>query len=139
MACLARIALARASIFVASVVRPVSRSRAAWFWGPLGQLGMLWPQGLLPDRQRPLVERLGFGVAALGVVQRGEIVEAGGDVRMIGPERLLPDRQGSPLERLGLGVAALGLVQIGEVVEALRDIGMVRPERLLIDRQGALH
>ena len=27
---------------------------------------MLWPQGLLLDRQRPLVERLGLGVFALG-------------------------------------------------------------------------
>jgi len=51
--------------------------------------------GHLPDRQGPLVERLGLSVAALRVVQRSEVVEALWDVGVLGAEGLLPDRQGS--------------------------------------------
>ena len=68
---------------------------------------MLGAEGLLPDRQGSLVERLCLGVAALDTVQRGEVVEARGDVRVIGAEGRLPDRQRAPIERLGLGISAL--------------------------------
>ena len=59
------------------------------------------------------MERFGLGVAALGPVQFGQVVEARGDRWMLRPERLLLDRQGSLVEWLGLGVAALVLVQEG--------------------------
>ena len=64
-----------------------------------------------------LIERLGLGVAALGSVQVGQVVERGADVGVVGPQRLLTDREAALVERLGLGVAALGLVQLGQVVE----------------------
>ena len=72
---------------------------------------MVGAQRLLPDRQRALVERLGLGVAALRVVEYGQVVEARGDVGVVGSQRLLPDRQRALVERLGLGVAALVLVK----------------------------
>ncbi len=72
---------------------------------------MLGSQGLFPDRQRALVERLGVRVAALGVVESRLVVEALGHIRMLGSQGLFPDRQRALVERLGLGVAALGFVE----------------------------
>ncbi len=44
---------------------------------------MLGSQGLFPNRQRALVERLGLGVAALIVVERRQVVEKDGSGRII--------------------------------------------------------
>ena len=71
---------------------------------------MFRPEGLLVDRQGALVEGLGGGVAALGVVQRGEVVEVRGQAGVFRPEGLLINRQGALVEGLGVGVAALGAV-----------------------------
>ena len=49
-------------------------------------LEMLRPQRLLLDRQRPLVERLGLLVPALGLIEHGEAVETLGHVRMVRAE-----------------------------------------------------
>ena len=100
--------------------------------------GWSGPSAFSPIAQRALVERLGVGVAALGLVQRGQVVERGGDIGVIGAERLLADRESALVERLGVGVAALGLVQHGQIVEHGRDIGVIGAERLLGDRQRAL-
>ena len=43
-------------------------------------MGMIRPQGLLYYRQRAFVKRLGLRVMALGFVERGQIVEACGDI-----------------------------------------------------------
>ncbi len=68
---------------------------------------MIGPERLLVDRQRPLVERLGLGVAALVIIELSQIVQRQRNNGMIGPERLFFDRQRPLAERLGLGVAAL--------------------------------
>ncbi len=73
----------------------------------LSDIRVLGAERVLLDRQGPLVERLGVGVAALGTVQPGEVVEARCDVGVLGAEGLLHDRQRALIERLGLGVAAL--------------------------------
>ena len=99
---------------------------------------MVGAERLLAQRQGALVQRLGLGVAALALVQKGEVVERGADRGVVGAERLLGDRQGALVQRLGLGGAALAVVQHGEVVERLADIGVVGAERLLEERQGAL-
>ena len=52
---------------------------------------MFWAQDLLPDPERFLVERLGFGVLAHGVVQHGQVIEARCRVGMLWPKNLLPD------------------------------------------------
>ena len=70
---------------------------------------MIRAEGLLPDRQRALVERLGLRVLALVVVQLREVVQARGHIGMIRAEGLLPDRQRALVERLGLRVLALGI------------------------------
>ena len=62
-----------------------------------GHVGVLGPQGLLVDRQRPLVERLRLAVLTLGAIEPRQVVEAGGHAGMFRPQRLLPDRQ-RPLE-----------------------------------------
>ena len=68
---------------------------------------MIGAEGLLPNGQRPLEERLGLGVRALRLIQRREVVEARGHVGMVGAEGLLPDRQRALVERLGLRIRAL--------------------------------
>ena len=100
-----------------------------------GDIGMIRPERLLPDRQRPLVERFSLIVSALIVVQRGEVIEAVGHIGMIRPESLFPDGQRPLVERFRRLVAALHAVQRGKVVEAQRDIGMFRPESLLLEGQ----
>jgi hypothetical protein len=81
---------------------------------------------LLADCQCAFVERLGLGVAALLVVEQGQVVEAGGDSGMIGPQRLLVDCQRALVERLGLGVATLRAIELGQVVEADGIVDAVR-------------
>ena len=44
---------------------------------------MLGSQSLLHDRQRPIVERLGLGIVALGPVKLRQVVEARGNVGMV--------------------------------------------------------
>ena len=39
---------------------------------------MFWPKNLLPDPERFLVERLGFGVLARCFVQHGKVIEGSG-------------------------------------------------------------
>ena len=93
---------------------------------------MIGPERLLVDRQRPLDERLGLGVAALISIEPSQIVQRSRDIGMIGPERLLVDRQRALVERLGLGVAALVAVELSQIVQRRCDIGMIGPERLLV-------
>jgi hypothetical protein len=68
---------------------------------------MLGAEHLLGDGEVALVERLGLGVAALGAVETGEVVEGSGDVGMVGAERLLGDGEVALVEQLGLGITAL--------------------------------
>ena len=58
------------------------------------------------------------GVAALVVVQSGQVVEAGGDIRVVRAEGLLIDLTRALVERFGVGVAALVFLQPGQLVEA---------------------
>ena len=80
---------------------------------------MLRPQHLFPDGQGPLVERLHLGVLSLRIVQRCQIVEAGGHVRVLRPQHLFPDGQGPLVEWFHLGVLSLRIVQLCQIVEAL--------------------
>src|SRR5215831_5780033 len=79
---------------------------------------MAGPEHLAARLQRFPIERLRLAVAALGVVEKGQVVEAGQRVRMAEPEHLAPRLQRFPIERLRLAVAALGVVETGQVVEA---------------------
>ena len=45
---------------------------------------MLGTQGLLADGKAAPVERLGLGVAALPDIERGKVVEDGGDAGVLG-------------------------------------------------------
>jgi len=56
-----------------------------------------------------LVERLGIGVAALGVIQHRQIVQRVAHVQVVRPQGLFPDRQGVLVQRLGLGVAGTSI------------------------------
>jgi len=64
-------------------------------------------QRLLADGEAALIQRLGLGVAALGTVQPGQVVERGTDGGVVGAQRLLADGEAALIQRLGLGVAAL--------------------------------
>ena len=56
---------------------------------------MFWPKNLLPDPERFLVERFGFGVLAHSLVQHGQVIEAGRRVGMFWPKNLLRIRSAS--------------------------------------------
>ena len=47
---------------------------------------MFWPKNLLPDPDRFLVERFGFGVRVHILVEHSQVVEAGRRVRMFWPK-----------------------------------------------------
>ena len=49
------------------------------------------PKDLLPDPERFLEERFGFGVLAHSLVQHGQVIEASRRVGMFWPKNLLPD------------------------------------------------
>ena len=40
-----------------------------------GHLGMVWPQGFLPNRQGPFMEQFGMGIPALDAVELRQVVE----------------------------------------------------------------
>ncbi len=60
----------------------------------------------LVDRQSALVERLGLGVLALGIVEFRQVVEVIVDIGMVGTQSFLIDRQRPLKKRIGLGVLA---------------------------------
>ena len=70
--------------------------------------GCSGPKRLFPDRQRPLVKRLGLRVLALVSVKLRQVVEARGHVGVLRAQRLFPDRQRPLVKGLGLRVLALG-------------------------------
>jgi hypothetical protein len=81
------------------------------------------PQHLLEDRDDAPVERLGFGEAALCLVQQGKVVERRTDIDVVRPQRLLAQRQDAPGKRNGLGVLA-GLIEPENLgIERLRFLG----------------
>ena len=89
---------------------------------------MFWPKDLLPDPERFLIERFGFGVLAHFLVQHGQVIEAHRRVGMFWPKNLLPDPERFLEERFGFGVLAHSLVQHGQVIEAGRRVGMFWPK-----------
>ena len=66
--------------------------------------------------QRRPEQGLGLGVAALGVVEPREVVEANERIRMVVAEDGAAFLQHRPVQGLGLGVAALGSVERREVI-----------------------
>ena len=67
---------------------------------------MLGSVTFLRDRQRALVERFGVGVATLGVVQQGEVVEEGRRGGIFGTKLPLAEFKNLPPERYGLLILA---------------------------------
>ena len=60
----------------------------------MGDVGVLGAEGLLADGEGALVERLGLGVAAVCLVEHGQVVERVGDVGVLGAEGLLAGWRG---------------------------------------------
>jgi hypothetical protein len=80
-----------------------------------GEVGVVGPQHLLIYRERALVEWLSLAVAALCLVEHGEVVEVRGEVGVVGLQRILVDGKRALVEWLGLGVAALLAVKVGQL------------------------
>ena len=72
---------------------------------------MLLSQNLLADGERLDEEWLRLRVVPLGLVQRGQIVQAGGVIGMLLSQNLLADGERLDEERLRLRVVPLGLIQ----------------------------
>ena len=101
-----------------------------------GHVGVLRPQSLLLDRQRPLVERLGLGIPALGMVNQPQVVEADGHGGVLRPQGLLPNRQRPLVKRLSLGVTGLGAVKLRQIVETRGEAYVIRPKRFRLLERG---
>src|SRR6266567_4120858 len=87
---------------------------------------MLRSQLLLPNLQRPLVERLGFRILALLTVETRKAVEWRGHIGMHWSYLLLPNLQRPPVERLGFRIPALLTVEVCQTIERGGHIGMLR-------------
>jgi len=98
------------------------------------------PFGLLPlpDSERFLVERFGFGVLAHRLVQQGQVVEASRRFDTFWPKDFLSDSERFPVERFGFSVLAHCPVELGQAIEALRCVGMFVSENLLADPERFL-
>ena len=73
---------------------------------------MLLAEHALAGLQRALIERLGLAIAALGLIQRRQIVHACKRIGMLLAEHPLAGLERALIERLGLAIAALGLIQL---------------------------
>ena len=82
------------------------------------RVGMFWPKNLLPDPERFLVERFGFGVLAHLQYSTARLLRLSRRVGMFWPKDLLPDPERFLVERFGFGVLAHRLVQPRQVIEA---------------------
>lgn len=90
-----------------------------------------WPERLLADCHRPLVEGPGISVAALAVINKSEAIQRCGNRRMARPERFFMNHQGAFQERFGVGVAALGDIKRAEIVERSGNVNVVVAKRRL--------
>src|SRR5439155_308249 len=61
----------------------------------------------LANGEAALEQRLGFGIAALGIAKRCQGMQAAREIGMARREGFLADRDAAQKERLGLGIAAL--------------------------------
>ena len=68
---------------------------------------MLRAERPFPDRQRALVHRLRFGVAALIAMRLPKVIQTLSYLRVIRAERAFPNLQRTLVQRLRLGVPAL--------------------------------
>ncbi|MGY4346569.1 hypothetical protein ACVWXM_003036 [Bradyrhizobium sp. GM7.3] len=78
---------------------------------------MLARQSLLANGERALEQRLSLGVAALPLVERGEVAQFGSDQRGFETERLFHQHDGALVERLRQIVVALTGMNLAEVVQ----------------------
>src|SRR4029434_5089782 len=67
-----------------------------------GDVGMLGPEGLLFDGQRPPIKGVDIDVLALETLEPGQGVRADSHERLLRSERLLNDRKRSEQRRLRL-------------------------------------
>src|SRR3954452_8264862 len=78
---------------------------------------MLARQSLLANGERALEQRLSLGVAALPLVERGEIAQFGSNQRGFETERLFHQHDGALVERLRQIVVAVNRMDLAEVVQ----------------------
>ncbi len=78
---------------------------------------MFGAERFFPDVEGAAVQRLRLAVAALVIVERRQVVEAGGGVRMFGAARFFPDGEGAAVQRFGLAV----LRALAEIVATLAE------------------
>ena len=91
-------------------------------------VGVLRPNGLFLDRQRPLEKGLGLRVLALVTVEQRQAVEAICHVEVLRAQGLFPDRQRPLVKGLGLRVLTWVGVEPRQVVEARGYVGVLRSE-----------
>ena len=83
----------------------------------MAHVRVLRSQGLFANCQGTLMERIGFGVAPLVIVEQRQVDETVGHVRVLRPQGLFADRQGALKERFGFGVTTLSHIEPRQVGE----------------------
>ena len=78
---------------------------------------MLFAQHLFFELQGFFIQRLGFSVSALELIQYRQVVDDCQGIRVLFAQYLFSELQGLFIQRLGLSVSALGLIQPGQVVD----------------------
>jgi len=99
---------------------------------------MVLSERVLKNAEPALMERLGFGVAALLLIKQSKIVQRQSEGGMIATESFLDNGQGSLQKRLGVRVASLIAVVQPEMVEGFSDLRMLRAEGAFENSQCAL-
>ena len=90
------------------------------------------------DGQGADIEWQGFGIEALFLVDRGDVLQGDGDIRMVRTQNRLVDFQAALEERERQVVVSLAAVERGQVVEAFRRFRVLFAEGFFADGQGAL-
>ena len=97
----------------------------------LGNAGVIGSEGFFPNRERPQMSGLGFGIAALQPVTVAQIIERIRNVGMVGPEQLLAHGKRAAEHLVGLGEAAGDLIDEADAAQRVGDLRIGRAEPFL--------
>ena len=89
---------------------------------------MIGTESFFTHRQRPLVQRLGFGIVTLRVINRGQVVQRYRNIWMIGTERFFSYCQRPLEQRFGVCIATLVLVKLTRLFSDVATSGWSGPK-----------
>ena len=92
---------------------------------------MIGTKCFFPYRQRPLVQRLGIGIATLGSdTELARLFSDARNIGMIGTDHLFLNRQRSLVQRFGISVTTLVVVKRSQIVQWRGNVGVIGTTRI---------